>query len=80
MVEILRVLYGLPQTSPILNMAVVIADPRVEDVLHRVASEEQVADNPHAFPIQVISPQPPQISYGVDYLLFPSHQALEGAV
>jgi hypothetical protein len=78
-VKILRVLYGLPQTSPILYVTVVVAYPGVEDVLHRVAPEEQVADNPHAFPIHSVSPQPPQIGYRVDYLLLPSHQALEGA-
>jgi hypothetical protein len=55
-VEFLWVLYGLPQTSPILYMAGVIAYPRVEDILHRVLPEEQVAYDSHAFPVDLVSP------------------------
>jgi hypothetical protein len=57
-VEIVRGAQCRPERVPVFDVACEVADARVEDVLHGVPSEEQVADDPHASSVDWVCPQP----------------------
>jgi hypothetical protein len=76
-VEVVGRAEGSPQAVAIFDVAAEVADAGVEDVVHGVASEEEVADDAHAPPVGGVRPQSPQIRDRVYYLLLGSHHCLE---
>ena len=78
--EILWVCDSLPQGLAILDMAGVIADAGVKDVVECVSAEEEVTNDPQAFSVNFMSPQSPKILNSVDALLFLPHHFNETAV
>ncbi len=61
-------------------MASVIANAGVKDVVERMSTKEEVADDPQAFPVYLMSPQSPKILNCVDSLFLLSHHLDETAV
>ena len=47
---------GLPKRLAVLDVAGVVVDPRIEDIVKRVSSEEQVADDPHTLSEDFMGP------------------------
>jgi hypothetical protein len=50
---------------------------RVKNVIQRVSAKEEIADNPHAFPVGLICPEPPQVGDSVDATFFLPHHGDE---
>jgi hypothetical protein len=73
-------LYGLPEGLAVLDVAGVIADAGVEDVVECIASEEEVADDAQTPPIDLVGPQSTQVLDGVDPLLLLTHHLDETTV
>lgn len=71
---------GLPEGLAVLDVAGVVADAGVEDVVERMAAEEKVADDAQAPPVDLVGPQPTQVLDGVDTLLLLAHHLDETTV
>jgi hypothetical protein len=71
---------GLPESLAIFDVAGVVADAGVKDVVERMPPEEQVADHPQALPVGLVRPQPPQVANRVDAPLLVSHHCDKTAV
>lgn len=67
-VEGVRLADGLPQTLSIFNVAGVVADSRVENVVKRVLAKEHVGEYAKTLPKGAIGPKIPQVGDGVDVL------------
>lgn len=80
MVEILRVLDGFPQTLAILDVAGVVADPGVEDVVKCVLAEKEVADDAQTLAVGLRSPQSAQVGNRVYRFLLVPHRVFEVVV
>lgn len=80
MVEVLGAADGLPEALAVLDVAGVVADAGVEDVVEGVLAEEEVADDTEAAAVGLGSPQSAQVSDGVDGLLLVAHGVLEAVV
>jgi hypothetical protein len=63
-----RFLDGFTKPVPVLDMAAVVANPGVEDVMQGIFSQKQVAEQANAFGVFVIHPHTSQICNCVDYL------------
>lgn len=61
-------LYGFLQPFSVLDVAGVVADPRVEDVVEGMLAEELVAEDPHALGMREIYPEVSEVGDGVDVL------------
>lgn len=56
MLELVRFLNRLTQSVAVLDMAAVVAYSRVKDVIERVFSQKQVAQQPNALRIFIVHP------------------------
>lgn len=73
-VEFIWVSDGLPQSLAVLDVAGVVANARVKNVVQSMSPKEQVADDSQAFPVYFVGPQSPEVEDGVDtFLLLPHH-------
>lgn len=73
-VEFIWVSDGLPQSLAVLDVAGVVADARVKNVVQSMSPKEQVADDSQTFPVYFVGPQSPEVEDGVDaFLLLPHH-------
>jgi hypothetical protein len=73
-VEFLWVSDGLPESLAVLDVAGVVADAGVKNVVQSMSPKEQVADDSQTFPVDLVGPQSPEVEDGVDaFLLLPHH-------
>lgn len=71
--EVLWVGEGLPERLAVLDVAGVVGDTGVKDVVEGVFAEEEVADGAQTLPVHFVGPQLAQVTDGVDALLFFPH-------
>ena len=77
MIELPWILKRLPQALPIFDVTRVVADARVENIIHWMTSKEEIADYSDDLAVGGLGPQPAQVCDGVDHLLFPFHHIFE---
>ena len=70
MAELARLLNGLLQSFPVLDMAGVVADSAVEDVLQCVFSKKLITQDTHALRVFEVHPQVTKICDCVYVFLF----------
>jgi len=56
-IEIQWIFKCTPQTSSVFDVAVVVADPRVEDVAQRVFPEKCITEYAHAISDHLVGPE-----------------------
>ena len=69
--ELVGFLDCLEQASPVFDVPGEVVDPRVEDVLDAVLSQEAVGKDPYGFGVGIVNigPQAPEVRDGVDSAL-----------